>query len=120
MGIGGINVGGKLIVDGNVTSSNFISWDLNFSGDTLGGGGNIAIDNFIGEFNFGSNAVILSTANLHVFGIVNIQNGVEVTNKGRLGVFGDLDGSDAGSVWLPVRPERLNNTCTPTNRYLKR
>ncbi|MCK5105871.1 MAG: hypothetical protein KAR17_23775, partial [Cyclobacteriaceae bacterium] len=100
MGIGSLSVGGKFIVDGNLTSSAFFSGNVSFSGDTLGGEGNIAL-NFAGSlFDMSANAVVLPTANLQIFGNVNIQNGVTVTNQGHLAVYGDLNGANAtGSVW---------------------
>jgi len=100
MGTGTINVGGKLIVDGNFTSSASSSGNLNFSGDTLGGNGNIALNYASSMLDISNSAVVLPAANLQIFGDINIQNGVVVTNQGLVSVYGDLDGADAsGSVW---------------------
>ncbi|MCK4989432.1 MAG: hypothetical protein KAS29_03065, partial [Bacteroidales bacterium] len=78
----------------------FFSGNLSFSGDTLGGGGNISL-NFAGSlFDMAANAVVLPSSELQIFGNVNIQNGVQVVNQGHLSVYGNLNGSDAtGSVW---------------------
>jgi len=93
------DVGGTFIVNGTVTGSETAAKDISFSGDTLGGTGIIAINNDQ-NLDCGADVVVLSTAHIHIFGNINIQNGVTVTNKGHLEVYGDVDGANAaGSVW---------------------
>ncbi|MEN8228249.1 MAG: hypothetical protein ABFS38_08855, partial [Bacteroidota bacterium] len=94
------SVSGTFIVDGTVTSDDNSAKDLDFDGDTLGGTGIIAVNDDSQAFDIAADVEILSTAHLHIFANINIQNGVTVTNKGHLEIYGDLDGDNAtGSVW---------------------
>ncbi|MEN8203132.1 MAG: hypothetical protein ABFS28_11095, partial [Bacteroidota bacterium] len=94
------SVSGTFIVDGTLTSDNNSAKDLDFDGAVLGGTGIIAINDNSRYFDIAADVEILSTAHLSIFGNINIQNGVTVTNGGHVKVYGDLDGDNAtGSVW---------------------
>ncbi len=94
------SVGGTLIVDGTLTSMDNSAKDIDFNGNILGGSGTIAINDESRFLVIASDAVILPTSSLHLFGNITVGNGVTVTNRGEIEVFGDLDGTDAvGSVW---------------------
>ncbi|MEN8157589.1 MAG: hypothetical protein ABFS10_11620, partial [Bacteroidota bacterium] len=101
-------VSGSFIVDGTVTSDDNSAKDLDFSGPTLGGTGIIAINDNNRYFNIGSNVSILSTTNLSLFGNIQIQNSVTVTNNGHIEVYGTLDGDNTtSSVWTNAADAEL-------------
>lgn len=102
-------VTGNLIVDGTYTSDDNSAKDLDFSGDTIGGLGTIAINDESQYLDIASDAVILSSAHLHLFGNVYIRNNVSVTNQGHIEVNGSIIGQDAsGSVWTQQDDSRLD------------
>lgn len=95
------SVGGIFIVNGTLTSDDNSAKDVSFDGNILGGTGTIAINDESRYFDIASDVEVLSTAELHLFGNINIRDGVTVTNKGYLEIYGSLDGDNAsGSVWI--------------------
>jgi len=94
------NVGGPLFVNGTVTTASSGGKDLAFDGDSLGGTGTIAVNTSGRYLDISNPTVIIPTAQLSIFGDINVQNGATVTNKGHIEVYGDLDGANAaGSIW---------------------
>ena len=94
------SVSGTFIVDGTLTSDDNSAKDVDFDGDKLGGTGIVAINDESRYLDIASNVEVLPSTDLHLFGNIHLRNGVTVTNKGHLEVYGTLDGADAaGSVW---------------------
>jgi len=74
-----MNVNGNLIVNWTYTSFEGAAKDLNFDGDTFGG---ISINKNSGYFIISSDLNnILSSTFLHIFGYIQIDNSVTVTNN---------------------------------------
>ena len=95
-----MNVSGTFIVNGTYTSFEGAAQDLNFDGDSLGGSGTISVSKDTRYFIFSENAVIIPSAQLKIFGHINVGDGVTITNKGFISVSGNIDGSNATtSVW---------------------
>ncbi|MCK4920474.1 MAG: hypothetical protein KAS71_05470, partial [Bacteroidales bacterium] len=93
-----LTIDGNFVVDGAYTSSN-AAVDLTFSGSSLGGSGSISINKDLSSVIFNSNATIISSADLQIYGGSVISAGVEVQNEGSIEFYGTLTGDDATAIW---------------------
>ncbi|MEA1886326.1 MAG: gliding motility-associated C-terminal domain-containing protein [Bacteroidota bacterium] len=95
-----LTVNGKLLVHGTYTSKDSDAKDLFFNGDTLGGTGIIKTDFANKDIIVSANAVIPSSSDLTVFGKISLGNDVTVTNKGKIEITENLNGSNSTtSIW---------------------
>ncbi len=94
-----MNVAGTLIVNGTYTSFDGAAQDLNFTGDTIGGTGNMSIYKKTSYLRIYHDAVILPGTNLLINGHMNLESSVTINNHGVIEIKGDIYGVDASSIW---------------------
>lgn len=94
-----MNVAGTLIVNGTYTSFDPAAQDLNFTGDTIGGTGNISIYKNTSYLRIYNDGMILPGSNLLINGHVHLESSVTVRNHGTVEVKGNISGEGASSVW---------------------
>ncbi len=95
-----MTINGKLIVNGIYTSKNAAAKDLEFNGDSIDGAGSIIIDFKNNDLKINTNAIIVPSCELIVYGNINIGASVTVINKGHIEVTDNLTGSNATtSIW---------------------
>ncbi len=102
------SVSGIFIVDGTLTSDDNSAKDVDFDGNILGGTGTIAINDENRYLDIAADVEVLASTDLKLFGNFHLRNGVTVTNKGHVEIYGILEGADAsGSVWTNDTYSRL-------------
>ncbi|MBL4705735.1 MAG: G8 domain-containing protein [Flavobacteriales bacterium] len=95
-----ITIDGSLVVNGTLKAD---SKDIIFNGGagtTISGLGTIFMNNSGKNFKIFGNTTISSGSDLYMFGKIQIQNNIVVTNNGTITADDDIEGKNASSKWI--------------------
>jgi hypothetical protein len=101
----GLTINGNIIVDGTLALGTSNATSSNALGTTVQGGGSITGSGIV---TFGVNKSIAFGSNLTISPVLNIANGITVTNNGTVNMQNNITGGNTTSAWTNATNSVLN------------